>query len=101
MLGMKGAAEETDKWKIRVQLTKPVTWVPLIWGESGFRVCQCHAFRGQGLGLHGAVVCRLADLSHSATLPGVPCPTMVAWMFIIHATRQLFGQNSQCCKSVN
>lgn len=32
MLGMKGAAEETDKWKIRVQLTKPVTWVPLIWG---------------------------------------------------------------------
>jgi chlorophyll synthase len=32
MLGMKGAAEETDLWKIRVQLTKPVTWVPLIWG---------------------------------------------------------------------
>ena len=32
MLGMKGAAEETDKFKIRVQLTKPVTWVPLIWG---------------------------------------------------------------------
>ncbi len=34
MLGMKGAALETDKFKIRVQLTKPVTWVPLIWGES-------------------------------------------------------------------
>jgi hypothetical protein len=33
MLGMKGAALETDKFKIRVQLTKPVTWVPLIWGE--------------------------------------------------------------------
>jgi chlorophyll synthase len=33
MLGMKGAALETDKWKIRVQLTKPVTWIPLIWGE--------------------------------------------------------------------
>ncbi|WIA44032.1 hypothetical protein OEZ86_010403 [Tetradesmus obliquus] len=32
MLGMKGAALETDKFKIRVQLTKPVTWVPLIWG---------------------------------------------------------------------
>ena len=29
----KGAALETDKFKIRVQLTKPVTWVPLIWGE--------------------------------------------------------------------
>jgi hypothetical protein len=27
-----GAALETDKFKIRVQLTKPVTWVPLIWG---------------------------------------------------------------------
>lgn len=33
MLGMKGAADENDKFKIRVQLTKPVTWVPLIWGE--------------------------------------------------------------------
>eukprot|EP00879_Flechtneria_rotunda_P016576 GHRR01017345.1.p1 GENE.GHRR01017345.1~~GHRR01017345.1.p1 ORF type:complete len:162 (+),score=44.05 GHRR01017345.1:129-614(+) len=32
LLGMKGAADENDKWKIRVQLTKPVTWVPLIWG---------------------------------------------------------------------
>ena len=32
MLGMKGAALETDIWKIRLQLTKPVTWVPLIWG---------------------------------------------------------------------
>ncbi|KIZ05447.1 chlorophyll synthase [Monoraphidium neglectum] len=32
MLGMKGASEETDLFKIRVQLTKPVTWVPLIWG---------------------------------------------------------------------
>ena len=33
MMGMKGAAEETDVNKIRVQLTKPVTWIPLIWGE--------------------------------------------------------------------
>jgi chlorophyll synthase len=32
MLGMKGASDETNIWKIRVQLTKPVTWVPLIWG---------------------------------------------------------------------
>jgi chlorophyll synthase len=29
---MKGAGAETNKWKIRLQLTKPVTWVPLIWG---------------------------------------------------------------------
>jgi len=34
MLGMKGAALETDIWKIRVQLTKPVTWIPLIWGVA-------------------------------------------------------------------
>ena len=34
MLGMKGASDETNIWKIRVQLTKPVTWIPLIWGES-------------------------------------------------------------------
>eukprot|EP00892_Ulva_mutabilis_P010325 jgi/Ulvmu1/7665/UM038_0094.1 len=32
LLGMKGAGDETDIWKIRLQLTKPVTWVPLIWG---------------------------------------------------------------------
>ncbi|CAI9782374.1 unnamed protein product [Fraxinus pennsylvanica] len=32
ILGIKGAKQETDKWKIRVQLTKPVTWPPLVWG---------------------------------------------------------------------
>ena len=32
LLGMKGASETDDKWAIRLQLTKPVTWVPLIWG---------------------------------------------------------------------
>lgn len=32
ILGMKGASETEDKWKIRVQLMKPVTWVPLVWG---------------------------------------------------------------------
>ena len=31
LLGVKGAAQETDIWKIRLQLTKPVTWVPLVW----------------------------------------------------------------------
>lgn len=34
LLGMKGASEETNKWKIRLQLMKPVTWIPLIWGVS-------------------------------------------------------------------
>lgn len=32
LLGMKGASDEDNIWKIRLQLTKPVTWVPLIWG---------------------------------------------------------------------
>ena len=32
LLGMKGASDTDDKWKIRLQLMKPVTWVPLIWG---------------------------------------------------------------------
>lgn len=32
LLGIRGGAQTTDIWKIRLQLTKPVTWVPLIWG---------------------------------------------------------------------
>jgi chlorophyll synthase len=33
LLGMKGAAAgETAPWKIRLQLMKPVTWIPLMWG---------------------------------------------------------------------
>lgn len=33
ILGMKGAASgETSLWKIRLQLMKPITWIPLIWG---------------------------------------------------------------------
>ena len=36
LLGVKGASSSTvddvDIWKIRLQLTKPVTWIPLIWG---------------------------------------------------------------------
>ncbi|XP_072984431.1 chlorophyll synthase, chloroplastic-like [Typha latifolia] len=32
LLGIKGAARETDIWKVRLQLTKPVTWPPLVWG---------------------------------------------------------------------
>ena len=32
LLGMKGADKETNIWKIRLQLMKPVTWIPLIWG---------------------------------------------------------------------
>jgi chlorophyll synthase len=33
LLGMKGAESgETSIWKIRLQLMKPITWIPLIWG---------------------------------------------------------------------
>nr|OEJ73479.1 chlorophyll synthase ChlG [Desertifilum tharense IPPAS B-1220] len=33
MLGMRGASSgETNLWKIRLQLMKPITWIPLIWG---------------------------------------------------------------------
>ncbi|MFM9109343.1 MAG: chlorophyll synthase ChlG [Prochlorococcaceae cyanobacterium] len=32
LLGMKGASGTTTVWKIRLQLMKPVTWIPLIWG---------------------------------------------------------------------
>uniref|UniRef100_A0A0E0L1D1 Chlorophyll synthase n=1 Tax=Oryza punctata TaxID=4537 RepID=A0A0E0L1D1_ORYPU len=32
LLGIKGAKQENDIWKIRLQLTKPVTWPPLVWG---------------------------------------------------------------------
>jgi len=32
LIGMKGASAETNIWKIRLQLTKPVTWIPLVWG---------------------------------------------------------------------
>lgn len=33
LLGMKGATTgETSIWKIRLQLMKPITWIPLMWG---------------------------------------------------------------------
>jgi chlorophyll synthase len=32
ILGMKGASTTSSIWKIRLQLMKPVTWIPLIWG---------------------------------------------------------------------
>ncbi len=32
LLGIKGAAETTNIWKLRLQLMKPITWIPLLWG---------------------------------------------------------------------
>jgi len=34
LLGIKGASETKNKWAIRLQLCKPVTWIPLIWGVA-------------------------------------------------------------------
>ena len=36
LIGLRGASstEEEPLWKIRLQLTKPATWVPLIWGVA-------------------------------------------------------------------
>lgn len=34
LLGIRGGEQTTDIWKIRLQLTKPATWVPLIWGVA-------------------------------------------------------------------
>lgn len=34
LLGIKGASQNTNKWRIRLQLMKPVTWIPLIWGVT-------------------------------------------------------------------
>ncbi len=32
LLGMKGASKTKNIWQIRLQLMKPITWIPLIWG---------------------------------------------------------------------
>jgi len=34
LLGVRGGSRTENKWAIRLQLTKPVTWVPLIWGVA-------------------------------------------------------------------
>lgn len=34
LLGLKGASESKNIWAIRLQLCKPVTWIPLIWGVA-------------------------------------------------------------------
>ena len=32
LLGMKGASQGKSIWQLRLQLMKPITWIPLIWG---------------------------------------------------------------------
>ncbi|KAK4483782.1 hypothetical protein RD792_010986, partial [Penstemon davidsonii] len=58
ILGIKGAKQETNKWKIRVQLAKPVTWPPLVWGV----VCGTAAsgnFHWTGENVAKSIVCMI------------------------------------------
>ena len=34
LLGVKGGTKSDNIWAIRLQLCKPVTWIPLIWGVA-------------------------------------------------------------------
>ena len=34
LMGIKGGAQTENVWAIRLQLCKPVTWIPLIWGVA-------------------------------------------------------------------
>ncbi len=77
LLGMKGADMETDIWKIRVQLMKPVTWIPLIWGAlcawcivgNSWHWCRCMLLTGGTFhSIHLQACC--AALRPAAPSPG-------------------------------
>ncbi|NEQ21743.1 MAG: chlorophyll synthase ChlG, partial [Microcoleus sp. SIO2G3] len=68
LLGMKGAAPgETSIWKIRLQLMKPITWIPLIWGV----VC--------GAASSGGYSWTLEDVLKAATCMLLSGPLMVGY----------------------
>jgi chlorophyll/bacteriochlorophyll a synthase len=68
LLGMKGAAAgETSIWKIRLQLMKPITWIPLIWGV----VC--------GAASSGAYTWSLEDVLKAATCMLLSGPLMAGY----------------------
>ncbi|MCW6036524.1 chlorophyll synthase ChlG [Spirulina subsalsa FACHB-351] len=68
LLGMKGAASgETNIWKIRLQLMKPITWIPLIWGV----VC--------GAASSGGYVWGLEDLLKAFTCMLLSGPLMAGY----------------------
>ncbi|WP_017304623.1 chlorophyll synthase ChlG [Spirulina subsalsa] len=68
LLGMKGAASgETNIWKIRLQLMKPITWIPLIWGV----VC--------GAASSGGYVWGLEDLLQALTCMLLSGPLMAGY----------------------
>lgn len=68
LLGMKGAAPgETSIWKIRLQLMKPITWIPLIWGV----VC--------GAASSGGYTWSLEDILKAATCMLLSGPLMAGY----------------------
>ncbi|MGF1486243.1 MAG: chlorophyll synthase ChlG [Prochloraceae cyanobacterium] len=68
LLGMKGAAAgETSIWKIRLQLMKPITWIPLIWGV----VC--------GAASSGAYTWSIEDVLKAATCMLLAGPLMAGY----------------------
>jgi len=68
LLGMKGAAPgETSIWKIRLQLMKPITWIPLIWGV----VC--------GAASSGAYTWSIEDVLKAATCMLLAGPLMAGY----------------------
>lgn len=68
LLGMKGAKSgETNIWKIRLQLMKPITWIPLIWGV----VC--------GAASSGGFTWRLEDVLKAATCMLLSGPLMAGY----------------------
>jgi chlorophyll synthase len=68
LLGMKGASSgETSIWKIRLQLMKPITWIPLIWGV----VC--------GAASSGGYTWSLEDVLKAATCMLLSGPLMTGY----------------------
>ncbi|RMG09899.1 MAG: chlorophyll synthase ChlG [Cyanobacteria bacterium J055] len=67
LLGMKGAqAGETNIWKIRLQLMKPITWIPLIWGV----VCGAASSGGYVWNLENFAIAALCMLMSGPLLAG-------------------------------
>ncbi|BCX13233.1 MAG: chlorophyll synthase ChlG [Thermosynechococcus sp.] len=68
LLGMKGAKSgETNIWKIRLQLMKPITWIPLMWGV----VC--------GAASSGGFTWSLEDILKAATCMLLSGPLMAGY----------------------
>ena len=65
LLGIRGGDQASNIWKIRLQLCKPVTWVPLIWGAPSLH-CQVQPW---------------FSLAHTAPRVGVLCGAAASGSF--------------------